>query len=80
MSGKSSIERAENAHRIQPVWEFDFKRETDPDGRTVTLTIPDRRAQYVYEVNCSHLSNEDHELFPKTGYYTMNRLPLAPTE
>ncbi|MCA9108723.1 MAG: hypothetical protein KDA52_02145, partial [Planctomycetaceae bacterium] len=54
--------------------------ELAPDGRTVTLTIPDRRLQYVYEVNCGHLVDEGHDFFPATGYYTMNQIPSTTTE
>ncbi|MCA9024970.1 MAG: c-type cytochrome [Planctomycetaceae bacterium] len=54
--------------------------ELAPDGRTVTLTIPDRRLQYVYEVNCGHLVDEGHDFFPATGYYTMNQIPSTKTE
>ncbi len=51
----------------------------DADGRTVALTIPDRRAKYVYEVNCANLADKEQELFPATGHYTMNQVPSTST-
>lgn len=45
------------------------------DARTVRLKVDRLEPAYLYEVGIRGLTADGEELFPNTGYYTMNQVP-----
>ena len=50
--------------------------EVSPDGMSVRIKVNRLRAGFVYEVSCDPIGRDDDgELFPATGHYTMLQIP-----
>jgi hypothetical protein len=46
-----------------------------PDGRRVTLDLPELRAGYVYELHVRNLTPDGGRFFPSEAHYTLGTIP-----